>query len=102
MGYQMLALFPKVATFRHHGHGGVIALAGLHVDQQHNHGDVTGYGEDIDRCRRLLSDIDFLVRYVIAYGKRLWGANGQRRVLDGLFFLWLVHFFKGSSDHLAN
>lgn len=75
MGYQMFALFPKVAAFRHHGHDGVIALVGLHVGQQHNHGDVTGNGEDIDRCRRLLSDIDLLVRYVIAYGKRLWGGK---------------------------
>lgn len=103
MGYQMFALFPKVVTFQHHGHGGVIALVGLHVGQQHNHGDVTGYGKDIDRCRRLLSDIDLLVRYVIAYGKRLWGATGQRCALvDGLFFLWATGFFKGRGGHVAH
>lgn len=69
MGYQVFALFPEVVTFQYHRHDGVIALVGLHVGQQHNHSDVTGYGEDIDRCRRLLSDIDLLVRYVVAYGK---------------------------------
>lgn len=99
MGYQMFALFPEVVTFRHHGHDGIIALVGLHVGQQHNHGNITGYREDIDRCRRLLSDIDLLVRYVIAYGKRLWGTNGQRRAFDWRIFLWSADFFKGGGNH---
>lgn len=74
----MFALFPEVVTFRHHGHDGIIALVGLHVGQQHNHGNITRYREDVDRCRRLLSDIDLLVRYVIAYGKRCGYADPAR------------------------
>jgi hypothetical protein len=55
----------------------------VHVHEQGQHANVTRYGEDIDGGGRLLANVDFLVRDVIANSQCLYSRS--RRTISFIF-----------------